>query len=137
MNHELDVRPRVLWTEWRADCSCGWTGSYLPTETQARAEGARHQAQEAETLKEGEMDDRIRQIHYRAGEAYGREATCGIKVDYRTEESAERARIAMVGKSAKPLEAYPCFWCHGWHLGRAMTPEEWQRFAEPVEEEAP
>lgn len=72
------------------------------------------------------MDEETRQLHLSAGKQYGREATCGTKVDYRSEESAVRAAEAMNAKSTtrKPLEAYPCYWCEGWHIGRAMTEEE-------------
>lgn len=70
-------------------------------------------------------------MHLRAGEAYGRDATCGLKVDYKREESAIRAAQAMTAKrtDGKRLEAYPCFFCAGWHVGREMTDEERARFA--------
>lgn len=74
------------------------------------------------------MDDATHQLHLVAGRAYGREATCGKKVDYKSEESADRAAQSMMRKGSKDLEAYPCYWCQGWHIGRAMTDEERGRF---------
>lgn len=75
------------------------------------------------------MNAAEREMHLSAGRAYGREATCGKKIDYRSEETAARAAERMMAKGSKELEAYPCVWCNGWHIGRAMTPEErssWQ-----------
>jgi hypothetical protein len=70
------------------------------------------------------MDDAVRLAHLSAGAAYGREATCGKKIDYFSEASATRAAEAMMAKGSKPLEPYPCYWCLGWHIGRAMSPDE-------------
>lgn len=81
------------------------------------------------------MDDATRKMHLRAGEYYGRTATCGDdegkrkKVNYGSEETADGAARALTTKKKK-LEAYPCHWCEGWHIGRAMTPEEITRFAD-------
>lgn len=77
------------------------------------------------------MDEQTAGIHLRAGEAYGRDATCGQKIDYQSEESADRAASAMnnKGKSRHELEPYPCFWCRGWHVGRKMTEEERVQFS--------
>jgi len=74
------------------------------------------------------MDDHTRTMHLAAGLAYGREATCGLKIDYRSESSAERAAEAMTAKSGRALEAYPCVWCEGWHIGRKMDEKERQEF---------
>jgi len=74
------------------------------------------------------MEPDIRMMHLAAGFAYGKDATCGTKVDYKSEPSADKAAAAMSAKGSKTLEAYPCFWCHGWHIGRAMTTEEQERF---------
>ncbi len=73
------------------------------------------------------MDEETRARHMSAGEAYGRAATCGNKIDYKSEKSAARAAEAMNAKSDKVLEAYPCFWCQGWHIGRAITEQEWEQ----------
>ena len=72
------------------------------------------------------MDFETYKLHITAGRAWGQEATCGRKIDYQSEASAQRAAQAMMesGKADKPLEAYPCAWCAGWHIGRATTLEE-------------
>ncbi len=73
------------------------------------------------------------EIHLRAGRTYGRDATCGPvekpKVNYHNEASAVKAARIMTEKHAKDMEAYPCAWCDGWHIGRAMTQEEWAEFS--------
>ena len=76
------------------------------------------------------MDEATRQMHLEAGRQSGRDATCGPKIDYKSEESAVRAAEAMNSKQKvrKPLEAYPCYWCEGWHIGRAMSTEELAEF---------
>lgn len=72
------------------------------------------------------MDDETFRLHLNAGRRYGEAATCGTKVNYESEETADRAAEAMTAKGAarKPLEGYPCCWCGGWHIGRKMSPEE-------------
>ena len=75
------------------------------------------------------MDAETREMHLTAGEHYGRKATCGLKVDYKSEESANKAVAAMGAKGSKVMEAYPCFWCDGWHIGREMTETEVTRFS--------
>jgi hypothetical protein len=74
------------------------------------------------------MNEKTKQMHLAAGRAYGEEATCGRKIDYKSEESADKAAAAMSAKGDKVLEAYPCCWCKGWHIGRAMTWEERVQF---------
>jgi hypothetical protein len=79
------------------------------------------------------MDTEVRDIHLRAGRAYGQVATCGPpekpKVKYGSEVKADVSAKRMTLKFKRVLEAYPCYWCGDWHIGRAMTPEEWQRFS--------
>lgn len=67
-------------------------------------------------------------IHIQAGRSYGRESACGDKVDYQSEAGAVRAAGLMSAKHNRELEAYPCVWCTGWHIGRALTAEERERF---------
>ena len=69
-----------------------------------------------------------RLVDYVAGYAYGRDATCGKKVDYKSEETAGKSAARMSLPYGKTLEPYQCVWCGGWHIGRAMTPEERQRW---------
>lgn len=71
-------------------------------------------------------------MHFQAGLAYGREATCGKKIDYRSEETAAKAAEHMMAKGSKELEAYPCAWCDGWHIGRSMTSKERQQYSTPA-----
>lgn len=40
--HDIETLFIPAWQEWRAECSCGWTGSYLQTEQAAEREGERH-----------------------------------------------------------------------------------------------
>ncbi len=70
------------------------------------------------------MDDAIQFLHLVAGKRCGREATCGTKIDYKSEASGQRAAEAMMAKGSKELEPYPCAFCDGWHIGRKMTEEE-------------
>jgi hypothetical protein len=70
------------------------------------------------------MDPETHQMHLIAGRRYGREATCGTKINYEFEDIADKAVVAMKNKASKPLEAYPCFWCNGWHIGRKMSEQE-------------
>lgn len=76
----------------------------------------------------------IREIdmHLRAGRYYGKLATCGTKIDYKSEPSATAAAVKMSKKSNRELEAYPCDWCHGWHIGRTMTERERSIFSHPA-----
>lgn len=76
------------------------------------------------------MDEAERLIHLQAGKAYGKERTCGSKVNYRTEGTATKSAEKMSLKQSGDLEAYPCFWCNGWHIGRSLTPEERQQFTD-------
>jgi hypothetical protein len=75
------------------------------------------------------MSEEEIQVHLKAGEAYGRDATCGTKVNYAGEERAVLAAKRLSEKYRRDLEGYPCFWCKGWHIGRAMTKEEWAEFS--------
>lgn len=47
----------------------------------------------------------------------GNERACGKKVDYKSKASATKSALAMEKKSGKPFEAYPCYFCKGWHIG--------------------
>jgi hypothetical protein len=74
------------------------------------------------------MEADVAAMHIRAGLAYGRDSTCGRqdkpKVDYDSEATAVKAAAVMSVKYGRAMEAYPCGWCSGWHIGRAMTEEE-------------
>lgn len=47
--------------------------------------------------------------------------SCTNKVDYKSKETAERAVVEMKEKARNVLEAYPCRYCGGWHIGRIRT----------------
>lgn len=76
------------------------------------------------------MDERIHAAHIAAGRMYGREATCGNKYNHGSEEKAASAAAALMrsGKARHTVEAYPCAWCDGWHIGRRMTMDEMAAF---------
>jgi hypothetical protein len=74
------------------------------------------------------MDAVIVAMHLAAGREYGREATCGTKVKYGSEETAIFVAANMTIKFNRSMEGYPCFWCDDWHIGREMTPEECEQF---------
>lgn len=75
-------------------------------------------------------------MHLRAGQFFGELPTCGVKIDYKSEESANRSAQKMSAKNNRKLEAYPCYWCGGWHIGRAMTEKEREIFSDPDKAEA-
>ena len=70
------------------------------------------------------MDATERQMHLDAGRAYGRASTCVDKVDYKSEITESTVAEKMSRKHGRTMECYPCFWCDGWHIGRAMTSTE-------------
>jgi hypothetical protein len=78
------------------------------------------------------MNEDIYNLHLTAGMAIGREKTCGQKINYQTEETAIEAATRMNSKpnTRNILEAYPCIFCRGWHIGRAMTREELNSYIE-------
>lgn len=49
--------------------------------------------------------------------SFGDCVTCSRKVRYGHRETAERAVVKMHEKGSKPLEAYRCLCCDGWHIG--------------------
>lgn len=74
------------------------------------------------------MDRSETDMRLLAGRTYGQETTCGRKVDYKSEASADKAAKGMMAKGRKDLEAYPCAFCDGWHIGRKMTDKERNTF---------
>lgn len=83
---------------------------------------------------EVEVDTETYQMHLLAGRTYGQDATCGRKVDYRSEEAARASAEKMSIKFQRLLEEYPCTWCGGWHIGRAFTAAEIAEFTAKVRE---
>jgi hypothetical protein len=78
------------------------------------------------------MNEDIYNLHLNAGKAIGKDKTCGCKIDYKTAEKANEAADLMNSKpnTRNILEAYPCAFCQGWHIGRAMTREELESYIE-------
>jgi hypothetical protein len=72
------------------------------------------------------MNKDIQEIHLKVGSILGENRTCGKKINYFTEEKAAQAAEKMNRKESTRniLEAYPCVFCSGWHIGRKMSVEE-------------
>lgn len=70
--------------------------------------------------------------HINAGVFYGEYRTCGSKINRRTEESAVEQAARESLRLKKDMEAYPCAFCDGWHIGRTMTQEERDLFTPKV-----
>lgn len=68
------------------------------------------------------MDKIIYDLLFAAGKAYGKEKSCVDKVDFKTEELANK-KIKELKKQNK-LQAYPCYFCGGWHIGRKISISE-------------
>jgi hypothetical protein len=69
------------------------------------------------------MDEKLTQLHLKAGFIIGEDKTCNSKNNYVTEDKAVLAAERMNKKptTRNILEAYPCAFCSGWHIGRKMT----------------
>ncbi len=69
------------------------------------------------------MDKNLRHLHLKAGFIIGKEKTCDNKINYAKEERAIQAAEKMNNKKStrNTLEAYPCAFCNGWHIGREMS----------------
>lgn len=75
------------------------------------------------------MDKTEFDMHIAAGVVYGRERTCGTKTDFKSEERAIEVAPVLSRKFGHEMEAYPCAFCAGWHVGREMTAEEREKFS--------
>jgi len=75
------------------------------------------------------MEPEAISMHIAAGLHYGIDATCGNKVDYKSEATAEKSADKLSIKYSRDMEGYPCAFCEGWHVGRKLTEEEVARFA--------
>lgn len=45
--HVIQVRYQVWVSEWRPQCTCGWTGSYWPDKRNAEVEAEAHEEETA------------------------------------------------------------------------------------------
>jgi Fe-S-cluster containining protein len=57
----------------------------------------------------------------------GKENSCSGKIRY-THFARAMEATEEVKRRGDNKEPYPCPWCHGWHIGRRMSPQELQRF---------
>jgi hypothetical protein len=78
------------------------------------------------------MDEDIQKLHIQAGLVIGKEKTCGKKINYLTEDKAAESVEKMNSKAStrNTLEAYPCAFCQGWHIGREMSRSELESYIE-------
>ena len=72
------------------------------------------------------MENKVYNLHLKAGFQAGKDRTCGKKIDYGSESTALKAvfKISEKGKNRHFLEPYPCVFCEGWHIGRKMSLKE-------------
>jgi alkylated DNA repair dioxygenase AlkB len=71
------------------------------------------------------MDERLYELHLKAGLICGQEKTCGSKRAYDEEAQAQRAADAhnRWAERRRDVEPYPCAFCRKWHIGGVMPPE--------------
>ncbi len=56
--------------------------------------------------------------HYIVSALSGKDNACGNKIDYKSETTANKSALSINRKrNNNSLEAYPCYWCEGWHIG--------------------
>lgn len=79
------------------------------------------------------MDDKLKMAHFIAGYIQGERPTCGVKVNYISESSANRAVLSALEVVNRKLAVYPCFFCCGWHIGRPTSEAEYQMYFELVD----
>jgi len=78
------------------------------------------------------MEERLKQLHIKAGGIAGREKTCGNKERHHGEYEAVIAadRLNKSGKARHEVEPYPCAFCNVWHIGGIMTVEVMEKILE-------
>jgi len=54
-------------------------------------------------------------------EAIAKDRACGKKIKYHSEETAIRVAGEMQAKHNKHFDAYQCWYCNDWHIGK----DEW------------
>ena len=63
-------------------------------------------------------------IHYRISRVTGKNKACDGKIRYQSEAIAVKAANNWNyddNECDHACEPYPCYWCHGWHIGRRMN----------------
>lgn len=51
----------------------------------------------------------------------GEHRACRDKINYKSQKTALRAKQEMEAKRDKIFDAYNCWWCNGWHIGKAWN----------------
>jgi len=71
------------------------------------------------------MDAELIELHKKAALSSGKNRACEGKINFKSEETAEKAASRLNKKTNRPnfhlLEAYPCPFCEGWHIGRKFV----------------
>lgn len=49
-----------------------------------------------------------------------RERSCGRKVRYGSQPTAEKAKLAMERKTGDAFDVYRCIWCRQYHIGHSI-----------------
>jgi len=75
------------------------------------------------------MNKELYNLHIKAGWVCGSELTCNGKVDYQNPEKAELFAEELSLKHNKKMEAYPCSFCHNWHIGDKIEDLELKQLA--------
>lgn len=78
------------------------------------------------------MDPAEFDFRLRIGVSRGNAVTCTHNYDYGGELTASLAATSMSHLSGCPVEAFPCGFCAGWHVGPAVTNEEKDWFGGPT-----
>lgn len=116
--------PRQRWLIWKEPA--GWVLAYGdPHVCTVRRSGL--VSREDALAWRAELVRRHRRMHYAAGLVYGRAATCTGKEDFLSWFAAEdyaRGHALLPVEPYPYTEPYPCVWCRGWHVGRALERDE-------------
>lgn len=70
------------------------------------------------------MDTYLQELHKKYALRAGKDRSCGNKVDYKSYETANKTALKLSVKFKKEMEAYPCPYCDGWHIGRKLSTDE-------------
>ena len=60
----------------------------------------------------------------------GEKNSCGTKINYKSEATSVKKALEINMKKGRNLEAYPCPFCNGWHLGSKKTKEDIDKITE-------
>lgn len=67
--------------------------------------------------------------HLIAARCFGKESSCGTKIRHRSFSAAQVAAQSATIKYGTAKAPYPCPFCDGWHVGRAMSQKELSKYA--------